>query len=231
VTFADGSLKLNERIQKINHRRAELLQRWRGLIDTVRSRYAGRLTYAANFDSYRYVGFWPQLDIMGINAYFPLRDPTEPADLNTLAASWDRVFTKIEAHQTDAGVAGMPVVFTELGYTRRSGTTSAPWAYQGFDLVGESKTLMVWETRPIDPGERVRAMIALRQANQKHDGLLAGLLYWKLTSKDYLAEGEAFSLLLRDQSDHPEADPLQAVLLKFVEPTASDGHAMKHHAP
>lgn len=224
VTFGGRDLTLAQRLEKINHRHGELLSRWRGLIGEVRSRYAGRLTYAANFDSYAHVGFWPQLDVMGINAYFPLRDPVEPSDVDTLAAAWNQVFVDIETDQAQMGVPGMAVVFTELGYTQRAGTTTAPWAYQGFDLVGKSKTLMVWETRPIDPGERVRAMAALRQVNQQHDGLLAGLLYWKLTSKDYHAEGEAFSLLLRDRPDHPEADPLQAVLLEFVDPTDNTQH-------
>ncbi|MEM6853728.1 MAG: hypothetical protein AAF593_04895 [Planctomycetota bacterium] len=220
VTFSGQGLSLEQRIEKINHRRATLLERWHGMIAEVRSRYAGRLTYAANFDSYMDVGFWPALDVMGINAYFPLRDPAEPADVATLAEAWDEVFTDIESHQVAMGVPGMPVVFTELGYTQRAGTTTAPWAWQGFDLVGESKTLMVWETLPMDPGERVRAMTALRQTNDQHDGLLTGLLYWKLTSKDYHAAGESFSLLLQDQPDHPEADPLQAVLLEFIESTS-----------
>lgn len=220
VTFADGELTEPQRIEKINHRRAELLSRWRGVIAEVRSRFTGQVGYAANFDSYADVGFWPELDVMGINAYFPLRDPIEPADVDTLAAAWDRVFTDIEAHQAQMQVPGMPVIFTELGYTQRAGTTTAPWAWQGFDLVGESRTLMVWETLPMDPGERVRAMTALHRVNEQHGRLLTGLLYWKLTSKTYHADGEAFSLLLHDRPDHADADPLQAVLLEFVAATA-----------
>ncbi|MEO0514501.1 MAG: hypothetical protein AAF086_04315 [Planctomycetota bacterium] len=231
VTFGHGEFTQAQRLEKINQRRAALLSRWQALIAEVRSRYSGQLTYAANFDSYMDVGFWPSLDVMGINAYFPLRDPAEPADDAMLAAAWDGVLTEIEADQAAMGVAGMPVVFTELGYTRRAGTTTAPWAYQGFDLVGESKTLMVWETRPMDPNERVRAMSALHRVNQQHDGLLAGLLYWKLTSKDYHAEGEAFSLLLQDDPEHPEADPLQAALLKFVESTDSTPRDQETDAP
>ncbi len=231
VTLDRQGLTTQQRVAAINQRRATLLLRWRGLIGEVRTRYAGQLTYAANFDSYMDVAFWPELDVMGINAYFPLRNPAEPADTATLAAGWELVFGAIEATQVELEVVGMPVVFTELGYTQRAGATTAPWAYQGFDLVGESKTLMVWQTRPRDPGERVRAMAALQQVNAKHGGLLAGLLYWKLTSKDYHAEGEAFSLLLRDSPDHPEADPLQAVLIKFRQPASDHDVAEEPPSP
>lgn len=225
VSFDTPGRTEAERIALINHRRAELLSRWQGLIAEVRSRYSGDLTYAANFDSYAEVGFWPELDVMAVNAYFPLREPTEAADADTLAAGWERVFTDLEASQADMGVAGMPVIFTELGYTRRAGATTAPWAWQGFDLVGESKTLMVWETLPFDPDERVRAMEALRRVNENHSQMLAGLLYWKLTSKPYHAEIEPFSLLLHDGPDHAEADPLQSALLRFLEPSRADADA------
>lgn len=221
VTFAEDGIEMDDRLSCINHRRAELLSRWRGLITEVRDRYDGQLTYAANFDSYQDVAFWPELDVMGINAYFKLRDPTQDASLETLVAGWSGVFDEIESNQKLMDVSGMPVVFTELGYTRRSGTTTAPWAWQGFDVIGESKTLMVWETLPLDPQERVRSIMALDKVNRQRDGLVTGLLYWKLTSQPNLADLEVFSLLLQDSPSHADTDPLLGALLRFTEPGPS----------
>jgi hypothetical protein len=37
------------------------------------------LTYAANWDKYDQVSFWDELDFIGIQAYFPLTDQTNPS--------------------------------------------------------------------------------------------------------------------------------------------------------
>lgn len=219
VTFGGRGFTLEQRIGRINARRALMLTHWQHLITAVRQRYSGQLTYAANFDNYMDIAFWDRLDVMGINAYFPLREPGEDASIEAFTAAWGVVFDDIEATQAELNVPGA-VVFTELGYTRRAGGTTAPWAWEGFELVGKDKTLMVWETLPFDPAERVRAMAALAQVNQNRGGPLAGLLYWKLTSKPYHAEGEPFSLLLQESAGHPDADPLQAALLKFLDTPA-----------
>ena len=220
VTFGDRGLSEHERLILINNRRARMLERWEAMIDKVRVAYGGQLTYAANFDNYMDLAFWPSLDVMGINAYFPLRSPTEPATAEVLEAGWQGVFEDLEATQDEFGVADMPVVFTELGYTRREGGTTAPWAWQGFELVGADNTLMVWETLPFDPGERVRAMEALDAVNRRHGGLLAGLLYWKLTATPHHAEIEPFALFLPRDPAEPVGDPLHSALRRFVEPPA-----------
>ncbi|MEL7088016.1 MAG: hypothetical protein AAGL98_06185, partial [Planctomycetota bacterium] len=218
VTFGGRGLSEPERVILINSRRARLLERWEQMIAGVRRVYAGQLTYAANFDNYMDVAFWPSLDVMGINAYFPLRTPNEPATAEVLEAGWQNVFEEIERTQAELKVPAMPVVFTELGYTRRAGGTTAPWAWQGFELVGPDNALTVWETLPLDPGERVRAMEALHTVNQQHGGLLAGLLYWKLTATPHHAEIEPFALLLPRDPATPVADPLHAALRRFAAP-------------
>jgi len=214
VSFVDAGSK-NRRVARINARRNLQLSHWRSLIAGVRAVYGGRLTYAANFDNFAEVGFWPELDVMGVNAYFPLRKPSEPADLPTLVRGWETAWDAIAAGQTQRGVAGMPVVFTELGYNRRAGCTVAPWAWEGFDLIGEEQTLMVWETQPEAPEERALAMAALQRVNARRGGPLAGLLYWKLTTVDDHFRGEAFALKVHPRDD-PAADPLQETLLRFL---------------
>lgn len=220
VTFAGRGLSDEERVILINARRARLLDRWEQMINETRAVYAGKLTYAANFDNYMDVAFWPSLDVMGINAYFPLRSPNEPATAEVLEAGWEKVFAEIESTQAELQLpgTGMPVVFTELGYTRRAGGTAAPWAWQGFELVGPDNTLMVWETRPMAPDERVRAIEALHAVNQRHGGLLAGLLYWKLTATPHHAEIEPFALFLPRDIAEPVADPLHSALRRCAEP-------------
>ena len=221
---ADGRPRRDrERVRLINDRRATQLAHWRSLIAAARARYPGPLTYAANFDNYHEVAFWPELQAMGVNAYFPLRTPAEPASDAVLEAGWTKVFDELAAHQRTLDVAGKPVVFTELGYTRRDGCTVAPWAWEGFDLVGEDADLMVWAHRDEDPSERVRAMDALRRVNEQRGRPLAGLLYWKLTTVPDHARREAFALRIRPADDaRAEAegfarDPLQDTLLRFVD--------------
>lgn len=214
VTFANDGLTVPQRLEKINARRARLLERWRQMIAEVRGVYSGELTYAANFDNYADVAFWPELDVMGINAYFPLRQPSEPATFETFSTGWTDVFNEIETAQKQLAVTDMPIVFTELGYTRRAGTTTAPWAWQGFEMVGDEKQLTVWETLPFDRHERALAMTALRSAVAVGRRPLVGLLYWKLTSKPYHAELEPFALLI---GEHADDDPLHPALLSFLQ--------------
>ena len=96
---------------------------WLRVIDAVRSRYDGRLTYAANFDEYRQIGFWHAVDLIGIDAYWELGDrPTTDADV--LRRAWEPVVRELAAL---AARTGRPVLFTEAGYTSRRGSTTAPW--------------------------------------------------------------------------------------------------------
>ncbi len=114
-----------QNLKRVNRRRALLHDCWGQLIDEVRAVYSGNLTYAANFDNYHRVGFWDQLDWVGINAYFPLRHEIHPWPAGTIAAemeaSWEAVFRKMSTRLKNLGVGGHPVLFTELGYTRYQG--------------------------------------------------------------------------------------------------------------
>jgi hypothetical protein len=97
---------------------------WRRVIASSRRLYKGPLTYAANWDRYAKVGFWDALDVIGIQAYFPLvgheRRPTDAE----LAAGWKRVTTEVSGfaarHKKD-------VVFTELGYDCSPQAALRPW--------------------------------------------------------------------------------------------------------
>jgi len=57
------------------------------------------------------------------------------------------------------------------------------------------------------------AIQALHKVTQTSQVPLIGLLYWKLTTKDYHLPYEPFALHLKEK----EPDSLQKALLKFVE--------------
>ncbi len=227
----------SDQIHRINRRRRLLERHWQRLIDRVRRVYRGRLALAANFDNYHEVSFWNRLDFIGINAYFPLRPSLEtPLREAGLTEAWRGVFAEIETFRETHGLE-QEVVFTELGYTRRQGVTVAPWSSSGFvpmwdDEQGDS--VLLWSAQPIEPGERALAVRSLHAAWQQDDLPLAGILYWKLSSRLELGRYEPFMLYLqpgrrgRRLGDDSE-DPLFAAFARFsgqvrpLEPTAGGG--------
>lgn len=100
---------------------------WRTIIAAVRARYAGPLTYAANWTDYGRVPFWDALDAIGVQAYFPLVKSADgvPTDA-ALDRAWDGVLAQL---RTESERVGKPVVFTELGYNLSSRAAVEPWAY------------------------------------------------------------------------------------------------------
>lgn len=209
-------------------RRMLLDREWRALIAAVREVYSGRITYAANFDQYREVGFWDALDLVGVNAYFPLRrrpDPDAAVDQlrAELAAGWRRVEVEIDEFLAEAELQDRQVLFTELGYTRFRDMSVAPWAGDGFTLLeadpdagGPAEdTMIVWAEQPLRPIERALAIEALEEVEgQRGHPLLAGLLWWKLTTVPSHLEIEPFALLL------DSGDPLQPALVELSSATA-----------
>jgi hypothetical protein len=98
-------------------------QFWEELIVSVRQRYKGKITYAANWDEYLRIPFWKDLDLIGIDAYFPLSDARNP-NLEDLRKGWKRWKEDIEKLQQSVGI---PVLFTEYGYRSMDFTARKPW--------------------------------------------------------------------------------------------------------
>ncbi|MFW6336892.1 MAG: glycoside hydrolase family 113 [Phycisphaeraceae bacterium] len=92
--------------------------RWREIIAGVRDRFSGKLTYAANWDTYRDVPFWDALDAVGVQGYFPFtnRCRTPPRSATGDGSPPDFV-----------AEVDRPVLFTELGYDATLTATSEPW--------------------------------------------------------------------------------------------------------
>lgn len=217
--WADAVVGTSTRAQQLNAmnaRRAHEERRWRQLIAEVRGVFGGKLTYAANFDQYHRVGFWDALDIIGINAYFQLRDASKPSKKSLedeLTEGWVKVLEGIDSVRRIRNLGNMPVLFTELGYTQHEAGTYEPWAMNGLSVLGplKARRLYIWQDQPKAPQERAAAVRALERARTKFPGLLGGLLYWKFSTKPYHAPVEPFVLILRDDAQ----DPLQAALHQF----------------
>jgi len=93
---------------------------WRQIIRNVRKVYQGQLTYSANWgDEFEKVGFWDELDFIGLNCYYPLSKQDNPSK-RELTKNFEGVKSKIKkvyrSHQK-------PIVFTEIGFR----SIEAPW--------------------------------------------------------------------------------------------------------
>jgi len=96
---------------------------WRDLIRDVRREYAGRLTYAANWDAYGEVEFWDALDLIGVDAYFPLSSASTP-EVSSLERAWKPHRTALERL---ARRHGRPILFAEYGYRSIDGAAGRQW--------------------------------------------------------------------------------------------------------
>ncbi len=107
-------------------------QRWQTIISQVRQRYSGLLTYSANWggsfftEEFPHIGFWGQLDFIGISAYFGLANYNNPS-VSDIMNAWNNWNTsKIQPFQQSVG---KPVLFTEVGYRSVDGSLINPWDY------------------------------------------------------------------------------------------------------
>jgi hypothetical protein len=98
---------------------------WRALVRDVRSRYSGRVAYAANWDHFQHVAFWDAVDEAAVSAYFELGTDAAPRpDDAALAATWGRLRTTVSAW---AASIDRPVLFSEIGYPATSWAARRPW--------------------------------------------------------------------------------------------------------
>ncbi len=96
---------------------------WVELIREVRKVFSGKLVYAANWDNFKNVRFWNELDYVGIDAYFPLSYSPDPT-LEELKQGWRKWKNEIrDWHST----VNKPILFTELGYASTPSAHYAPW--------------------------------------------------------------------------------------------------------
>jgi len=91
----------------------------------VRRVYPGLVTFAANWDDVDDTIILGELDVIGVNAFYPLAE--EPsADLPRLMQGGREAARQVEKL---AQTWDKPVLFTEFGYTTRSDPALRPWEW------------------------------------------------------------------------------------------------------
>ncbi|WP_299252580.1 hypothetical protein [uncultured Aquimarina sp.] len=101
-------------------------EKWKDLIKEIKTIYKGKLTYAANWDDeYEFIDFWNELDYIGVQAYFPLTEGSNP-DLNTVKEGWE---THVEMLELLSKKHKKPILFTEIGYKSEVSATIKPWEW------------------------------------------------------------------------------------------------------
>lgn len=136
---------------------------WRRLIGEVRSVFPGLLTYSANWDEAENVVFWDLLDLVGINAFYPLADHDGATDAEYIVGA-ERIVASV---RDTAERLAMPVLFVEVGYTTRADAAVEPWLWPD-DMT---------DVR-IDEHEQARALDATFRAFLPHDWF-AGFFVWR----------------------------------------------------
>jgi hypothetical protein len=94
------------------------VDRMRGLAREVRQQYAGLLTYNANWDEAETVGFWDAVDLVGLQAYYPLT-PTPELGAKSIALRMQALSHR--AHRR--------IIILEVGYRASPHPTVEPWLW------------------------------------------------------------------------------------------------------
>lgn len=134
---------------------------WLELIAKIKSIFSGKLTYAANWDEYKNISLWNELDFIGIDAYFPLSNSKSPS-LEDLENGW--VYYKQEIRRVQS-IFQKPVIFTEYGYRSINFAAKQPWVFD--EVVGE-----------VNLSNQANALQALYNEFWEEDWFLGGFL-WK----------------------------------------------------
>jgi len=98
---------------------------WRRIVREARQVFDGRLAYSANWDHYRDIEFWDDLDLIGMTTYYKLADQPDPS-LETLVQSWQPIRKNILAWQRKKS---RPLIFTEVGWCSQEGSAIEAWNY------------------------------------------------------------------------------------------------------
>ena len=96
-----------------------------GVIRDLRTVYHGPVTYSANWDDVDQTLVLGALDVIGINAFYPLADK-DGAPFGKLLEGGQQVRTKVHGL---AEAWRKPVLFTEIGYTTRPDPAIKPWEW------------------------------------------------------------------------------------------------------
>lgn len=127
LDYADIAQKMNVEILCIGTELEKFVAKrpkyWNQLIRKIKNIYKGKLTYAANWDEFKRVPFWKQLDYIGVDAYFPLSDKKTPT-VSDFENGWKKHKQEIVRIQREVN---KPILFTEYGYRSIDFNGKKPW--------------------------------------------------------------------------------------------------------
>jgi hypothetical protein len=109
---------------------------WRRMLVEIRNQYTGLLTYAANHGQEKQVLWWDAVDLIGVDAYYPLSLNPHPA-LREIEAAWQ---PRVQSLERLSKRWNKPIIFTEIGYASQEGSAAQPWSWTlgKIDLNGQA---------------------------------------------------------------------------------------------
>ena len=104
------------------------LDEWTRTIQMIRGIYHGKLTYSSNWDHYRSVGFWDQLDLIGMNSYWSFGDKEDDPNptVNHIIDRWHEIQDDLFKFQDEHK---KPLIFLEIGWYSHADVAYEPWDY------------------------------------------------------------------------------------------------------
>jgi hypothetical protein len=136
---------------------------WSALIAELRATFHGKLTYSANWDEAEDVGFWDQLDWIGVNAFYPLASRDDASDDEYRKGAGEA----LERLHELSRIVDKPVVLIEIGYTTRKNAAVQPWLWPD-----DMQDVIV------DEREQARALSALAGAAASRE-FIHGFYVWR----------------------------------------------------
>ncbi len=121
---------------------------WRNVIKSVREVYPGPITYGVTTGNETTVGWWDDLDSIGIDLYYAVSQIKNPT-LEQMKKGWTN---QVKYYESLSKKWDRPILLTEAGYTSEDGTNIKPWA-EGLD-------------QPIDLQEQADGFQALLESFQ-----------------------------------------------------------------
>lgn len=98
---------------------------WNALIKEIKMEYNGVISYSSNWDNYENIPFWSQLDVIGVNCYFPIEKSQIPS-VQKAIKNWESVLGKLEKVYKKYNKY---IVITEFGYRNVVFSGLKPWTH------------------------------------------------------------------------------------------------------
>lgn len=134
---------------------------WRRILTEVRAVYHGVVVYSANWDRLDAVPFWDAVDVIGVQAYFPLADRPYP-DRAAIERGWAEPLERLAALSRRYR---KPALFNEIGYDLSDKAATEPWL---------PSTRESAENRALR-----RRLMEVALARLEREPYLLGMFWWK----------------------------------------------------